>query len=506
MAKKISRREFLKRSAASAAAVAIAPHLRLLPGTNVSWAAGPGDAIVVFVQLNGGNDGMNTVYPLTGNQRTLYEQYRPTLKLPATTPELQPWQDVGLPLTAPLSVGTNADGAEYALHPAMISLHDLYQQGRVAIANGVHYPFANRSHFRSEAIWYSADPLGTSGLGWFGKYLDYAGFTATDVPAVILGRQLNPTFTPTSTSLLAFRRLSELEFPAEGEQSFKQDKFSLLYDESAASDPNVLPELSKIGQTGGATIDTIAQYYVSGNGLSNAGKVEALMLNASGVYRRNNSLVYSSPLNPEQNAAVSGMRLVRDLRHVAATIRADVGARFFHVQTGGFDSHSSQEQGLYHSTLLYQVSEAIAAFYSEMNQTVTLPAGYNGYLTGNLGSKVVIVTFSEFGRTIRQNASSKNSAGTDHGTSAPQFVVGAPVIGGQYGAYPQLDNPGAANKDDLRMSIDFRDLWGTLLERWLGVPAVDVGPGAGKILPATPSVDENGASYTAYTPLGFLAP
>ncbi len=506
MGRKLTRRQFLKRSLAGAAGVAAAPYLNWMPGTNVGWAAGPGNAIVVFIQLNGGNDGVNTVYPLTGTQRNFYEQFRPTLQLPATAGGLQPWQDAGLPLSSPLSIGTNDDGSEYALHPAMVSLHGLYQQGRVAVMSGVHYPFANRSHFRSEAIWYTADPLGTSSLGWFGKYLDYAGFLPTDVPAVMLGSQLNPMFTPTSTSLLAFRRLSELDFPAEGESTLKKDKFRQLYQQSGLRDPLATPEVVKIGDTGAATVDTIQQYYLPGKGLANAAKVEALMLDASGKYRRNNSLVYSSPLNPEHNPAVSGLRLVRDLRHVAATIRADVGARFFHVQTGGFDTHSSQEQGLFHSALLYQVSEAIAAFYSEMDQTVSLPAGYSGYLTGNLANQVLIVTFSEFGRTIRQNAVSASSAGTDHGTSAPLFVAGGTVTGGQYGAYPQLDNPGAANEDDLRMTYDFRDVWGTILERWLNVAPSAIGPGPTTILPATSQVDENGRSYTSFTPIDFLAP
>ncbi len=506
MARKLTRRQFLKRSAAGAAAVAAAPYLEWLPGTNVGWAAGPGNAIVVFIQLSGGNDGINTVYPLNGTQRSLYEQFRPTLQLPDTASGLQPWQNAGLAVSSPLSIGLNDDGSEYALHPAMLALHGLYQQGHVAVVNGVHYPFANRSHFRSEAIWYTADPLGTAGLGWFGKYLDYAGFLPTDVPAVMLGSQLSPMFTPTSTSLLAFKRLSELDFPAEGESALKKDKFRQLYQQSGLRDPLATPEAVKIGDTGAATVDTIGQYYLPGKGLANAAKVEALMLDSGGKYRRNNSLVYASPLNPEQNPAVGGLRLVRDLRHVAATIRADVGARFFHVHTGGFDTHSSQEQGLFHSALLYQVSEAIAAFFGEMNQTISLPGGYSGYQTGNLSNQVLIVTLSEFGRTIRQNATSASSAGTDHGTSAPLFVAGAAVTGGQYGAYPQLDNPGAANEDDLRMTHDFRDVWGTILERWLNVAPADIGPGAGAILPATPDVDENGRNYVAYTPIGFLAP
>ena len=198
------------------------------------------------------------------------------------------------------------------------------------------------------------------------------------------------------------------------------------------------------------------------------------------------------------------MGLARDLRHVAATIRADIGARFFHVALGGFDSHANQEDGFFHSHLLHEVSESLAAFYGEINQAVTLPGGYAGYQNGNLASRVLVVTFSEFGRTIRQNATNAVKAGTDHATSAPQFVIGAPVIGGQYGAYPQLDDPGSENEDDLRMTWDFRDLFGTVLTRWLNVDPADVGPGPGKLLAATPDPDADGRSYTSFTPIGFL--
>jgi uncharacterized protein (DUF1501 family) len=503
----ITRRQFLKRSAAGAALATLGPRFGRLAGTSVSYAAGPSDAIVVFVQLYGGNDGINMVYPLTGTQRAKYEEFRPTLKLPATNVEAAARVGAGGPGSSTvLSIGANADGFQYALHPAMNALHGVFTAGKVAVLPGVHYPHADHSHFRSEVIWYTVDPLGTGGLGWFGKYLDSAGFLPTQVPGIMLGDELNPTFTPTATSLLAFNRLSELRFPADGETLLKQATFRTLYDASDDLDPSLYPELVKIGSSGKTTIDRIEDYYKVGNGLANAGKVEALLLDGGGQYDVDNPLVYGSPLNPEDNGAVTDMRLARDLKHVAATIRADVGARFFHVAIGGFDSHTNQENGFYHSLLLQEVSESIAAFYDELNRSVSLPGGYSGYQTGNLASKVVVVTFSEFGRTIRQNSDNAARAGTDHATSAPLFVVGGTVIGGQYGAYPALDNPGSENEDDLRLTTDFRDVFGTVLTRWLNVPLSALGPGPGKILLTTPTADSDGKSYTSFSPIGFLAP
>ncbi|MFQ5478005.1 MAG: DUF1501 domain-containing protein [Candidatus Binatia bacterium] len=504
----ISRRQFLKRGAAAAATTALSPYLRVLPGTNVSYAAGPSDAIVVLVQLNGGNDGINTVYPLFGPQRTLYQGFRPTLMLPDTVGGLGSWSAEGFDTSSGiLDLGVNDDGTTYALHPVMGAMHALYQQGKLAIVNGVHYPFANHSHFRSEDIWYSLDPTGAGSGGWFGRYLDYAGFGATALPSVHMGSSINPMFVPAATSVFAFRKLSELAFPADGESTFKKAVVEGLYSESALRDSGLYPELVSMGGTGAATISSMEDYYLPGNGLTKAGKVEALLLDANGKYRRNNPLVYSSPLNPEDNPEIAfGGGLARDLRHVAAAIRADVGARFFHVQTGGFDTHSGQEQGFFHSYLLKKVSESVAAFYNDMAQTAGLPPGYSGYRTQSLVDNVVVITFSEFGRTIRQNALDVSSAGTDHGTSAPQFVLGGNTLGGQFGVYPQLDNPGVRNEDDLRMTYDFRDFYGTILSRWLSVPEVDLGPGAGKLLPATSGADADGESYTAFNPIGFLAP
>jgi uncharacterized protein (DUF1501 family) len=183
-----------------------------------------------------------------------------------------------------------------------------------------------------------------------------------------------------------------------------------------------------------------------------------------------------------------------------------VGARFFNVRRGSFDSHSNQESGLFHSQILREVSDGIAALYNDMASSVTLDDNsLTGYRTGDLSNKVVIVTFSEFGRTMRQNDPNQNSAGTDHAASSVQFVIGGQVNGGQYGAHPQLLDPRPNNDDDLKFTHDFRDLYGEILTRWLSVPVGDlVGPG--KIFAQTPSADPDEPAYLGYTPIGFLSP
>jgi uncharacterized protein (DUF1501 family) len=499
----LTRRQFLKRSATLAAGAAAAPAMRWLPGTGVSYAGGPGDAIVVFVQLYGGNDGLNTLYPVNGTPRTFYEQYRPTLKLPKNAGELTGWTNAGFNTTnGVLSVGPDGLGDTWALHPAMKAMHDLYLNGELAVIPGVHYPYADYSHFRSEVIYYTGDPIGTGGLGWMGKYLETKGFLPTEVPAVMLGGEYSPLFTPTGTSLFAFNSLRELRFPAGSRTSQRTAAFRAMYEESGLSDDMAFPELVNLGNTGVASVDKFAEYYASG--CSASGKVEALLDDEDGCYDNDNPLVYPSPLNPDQNPRLQGNRLANDLRHVAAVIRSNVGARFFHVGTGGFDSHSNQEQGYYHSYLLQRVSEAIGSFWGEMKQSgMTMPGGYGPYDTSDLSPRVLIVTLSEFGRTNKQNSSSANAAGTDHGRASVQFVVGSTVTPGIHGNHPLLNDP--VLDDDLRPSHDFRDLYGTILERWLDVPAGDiVGVGPAKMFAPTPAPDVLGQSYTAYNPIPFL--
>jgi uncharacterized protein (DUF1501 family) len=491
----LTRRQFLKRSATMAAGATVAPAMKWLPGTGVAYAGGPSDAIVVFVQLFGGNDGLNTVYPCSnGAQRTKYEEYRPTLKLPKNGESVAAWATDFDTSSGVLSIGNDSLGNEYALHPSMKALHDIYGAGELAVVPGVHYPYADYSHFRSEVIYYTGDPIGTSGFGWMGKYLDLSGFSATDVPAVMLGGDYNPLFTPTGTSLFAFNSLRELRFPAGNNSVKRQAQFQAMYAESALSGGS-FPELVNIGNSGVAAIDKFQEYYKSG---SATGKVEALMIDGDGNYNNYNDLTYASPLNYD-NGVFRDTYLTSDFRHIAATIRSDVGARFFHLGIGGFDTHSNQENGLYHSYLLNHVSEGIAAFWAEMKNTASLPMGY---ISGDISNRVLIVTLSEFGRTNRQNNDSANSAGTDHGHSAPQIIVGSTVAAGLHGAYPSLDDPQL--DDDLRMTHDFRDLYGTILERWLNVPASDIGPGPGKLFAATPVADWLGQTYTTYTPIPFL--
>jgi uncharacterized protein (DUF1501 family) len=508
---KCSRRDFLKGlSACMAGGFFGRGGLTKLPGTNVTYSVAPRGTttsnIVVFVQMFGGNDGINMVYPLDGKQRTNYEQFRPTLALPNSAADLTPWSAANLGGTAILDVGANLDGSTYAFNPAMGALHDLYTAGKVAVLPGVHYPAPNHSHFDSTTVYTSADPSGNSGSGWFGKYLDISGYQVTDIPSVIMGYEQSPLFTPCTPGIYTFDYLDSLVFPAYDDATLRAAAFAQFCQQTLVRDATSYPELARIAQTARSTVTNLTNYYNPDSGGKNLpARVQALLVDASGSYSRDNPLIYDSTLNVPTNPKIKGNDLATDLKHVAAVIRANVGARFFHVNINGFDTHSNQEKNLNHSTLLNQLSEAIAAFYNEMDQAIALPSGLSGYMTGSLSSDVAMVTFSEFGRTIRQNGTDATTAGTDHAASSPQFVIGGAVKGGaQYGAYPQFDDPGFEAEDDLKMTTDFRDIFGTILDKWLGVPVANIGPAAGAILLPTTVPDGDGRDYTTYTPLGFL--
>lgn len=433
----ITRRKFLTRGALTAAALGVPhPFQRALVGASRAWAADPG-AIVVLVQLEGGNDGLNTVIPIDdapgAAQRSLYESARPT---------------IGVAVADLLDTEIGADpvkGNRLALHPSLAPLKELYDAGVLAVVNGVAYPNQSLSHFRSEDIWYGANPNGPFTNGWFGRYLDSA-FGPSDLVAVDLDKTLNPSFFCEGCNVLAVGSLSEFGLPDDPDYpDLAAKKAAIQAAYAVESDALQVSGLQlAVGTSGDVLLGAIDAYDAIGTG-------------------------WSSNLN-----GVSG-RFARRLKDIASILRHDaqqptpVGARFFHVRQGGFDTHSNQgalegrQPGLFED-----VSLALKAFYDD---TVAL----------GVSDKVVIVTFSEFGRRVAENGGN----GTDHGEASVLFAIGDPVAGGVYGTVPALDD---LNKGNLKVQIDFRQVYATVIDDWLAAPGAHV-----PLLPGAP-----------YTTLGFL--
>lgn len=425
----ISRRQFLQAGAMASATITV-PHplFRGLLGSREAHAA-PADPYVVLLQLEGGNDGLNTVIPSTGGsdgnaQYNTYIAKRPLLGVPSSA-------------HAPTQIDLDPNGTRLALHPIMregdgsASLWQLYTEGKVAVVNGVGYASQSLSHFRSEDIWFGAldAATGTFSRGWFGRYLDAfeSGLVTFDC-----NETLHPIFASNTSNVLAVKRIANFKLPDDAEFPDLPAKKAALQAAYAieAGEPGASLQVL-VGQSGDALLTKMDTYAtVSTSGFS-----------------------FLNPL---------AFELARRLREIAAVIRHDVDgnvpatdARFFHVRIGGFDTHTKQANR--HQTLLQQLSRAVGAFWREMEAI-------------GADDRVLVVSFSEFGRRIAENGSSPTEAGTDHGAGSVVLAVGADaqLNGGVHGIVPSLNPPGSA-KGNLVFHTDFRRVYATVLQKWLGL-------------------------------------
>jgi len=351
--------------------------------------------ILVVLQLSGGNDGLNTLIPF-GDPN--YARYRPTLGIPTT--------DI-LKLTD--SVG---------LHPSLAKIKGLYDQGKVAVIQGVGYPNPNRSHFRSMDIWHSARPETFERSGWLGRYVS-ACQCADDnaLPAISVGDQLNTMFwtdttlVPAVASIGAFSFLTDTKY--KNDRTFQLQTLQNIYNQ--------------------------AGNWSTHEALIRRGTIQALA--GSDELQK----VASSYQTPVMYPANNG--LASQLKMVAQVIAGNLGTRLFSVSMGGFDTHANQKEG--QAKLFGQLGDAVDAFMQDLANM-------------KQQDNVTIMTFSEFGRRVKQNG----SAGTDHGTAEPMFIIGNNIHGGLYGTYPSLGD--LDNNGDLKFNADFRSVYAGMLRDVIG--------------------------------------
>ncbi|HEV8634633.1 MAG TPA: DUF1501 domain-containing protein [Chloroflexota bacterium] len=420
----IGRRDLLKRGALFVSMSLTVPSFlaRTVDATSdraISAAYGRRKALVV-IQLGGGNDGLNTVVPY-GDPR--YYEVRPTVSLPAAQ-------------VLPLS-------GEVGLHPGMAALKARFDQGQLAIVQGVGYPNPNRSHFRAMEIWQTAEPNRAPTEGWLGRYLD-AACCGEDRPvqsptlgALNFGDTLPLTLwtehvlVPSIGSIGAFRFQTDGgEAPDERMQHL--DTFRRLYAQTTA--PHVYDDfVRRVGRDALETSETIQRI--------------------------------ASTYTPAVTYPQTG--LANQLRQVAQVMTGDLGTRIFYVQQGGYDTHANQLND--HARLLQTFSDAVDAFFKDLEA--------HGW-----GDDVMVMAFSEFGRRVAENG----SAGTDHGAAAPMFLVGQRIRGGVVGAHPSLTD---LQNGDLKHAIDFRRVYASVVRDWLeGDPKQVLGDYEPlPLLPAAPS-------------------
>ncbi len=369
------------------------------------------DHVLVLIQLNGGNDGINTVIPL--DQYTNLSQARSNILIPDT-------QVLALN-------GITGTG----LHPAMTGMQQLYISGKVNIIQAVGYPSPNYSHFRATDIWLSAsDASQVLATGWGGRYLNYeypnfpTGYPNATMPDP-LALQIGST-----VSLALQGPTSSMGMAISDPTSF----YNLINGvQDPAPNTNAGKELTYIR--------TVAQQS---------------SIYSSVILAAANNITQQSTMYP----ATGTNSLADQLKIVARLIAGGLKTKIYMVNLNGFDTHSSQVDANTttgtHAVLLGRLSEAVNAFMDDVS-----------FL--NIENRVMGMTFSEFGRRIKSNSSD----GTDHGAAAPLFVFGKDVQSGMLGSNPVIPAT-VSTSDNIPMQYDFRSVYASLLQDWFCVPSPDL--------------------------------
>ncbi len=374
--------------------------------------------ILVVLQQAGGNDGLNMLPPWADDA---YHRARPSLGIGA---------DKVLKL----------DGY-CGLHPALSPLKALYDQGNMAVVQGVGYPNPNRSHFRSTEIWQTAaDSNRSLPYGWLGQYFDHCCQGAPATVGVSIGGQTPQAFNsahPTGVSFANPEQYRWIDHNSPQVSGVSADAF--FRQMSQSEDTSSGGSIGSINSGGGAH---------AGN-LSSLDFLERTTLDA----QVSSDKVLEIARKTQSRASYPNNKLADSLSLVARMIAGGLPTRVYYVSHGGYDTHQGQEKT--HERLMTEFGSALGAFCADLKAQ------------GNF-NRVMVITFSEFGRRVAQNA----SGGTDHGAAAPMFMFGGGVKPGLYGKYPSLTQ--LTEGGDLAYSTDFRSVYATALERWLKVSSADV--------------------------------
>ncbi|MEZ6015530.1 MAG: DUF1501 domain-containing protein [Planctomycetota bacterium] len=431
-----SRRELLRRAAVLGAAPAwlraCAPGL---PDDGGAQAAGAGIAAeaaaraercVVVVQLNGGNDGLNTLAPVGDD---LYFKARPSLGIAAAE---------GLALG---ESGRAPDAGHHRWHPSLVHTARRFREGQVAAIQGVGYPDPNLSHFTSLDIWHSGTTrMPLPATGWLGRAADAT--RAGEYPPLTLlalGQDVAPRMLRAARGLaVAVPRLEDAAIAA-------APRGASMAEEAARR--AVLETLQRAATEEAGGVDGAGAGSQSAQGLRLAAGARAARQVALDLAR-------AEDFTPK--FAWPKSELARDLELVARVIDKRLPTRFFFVSQPGYDTHALQREP--HAALLRDLDEALHAFLGEL-------------AARGLSDRVLVMTMSDFGRRVRQNGFGER-AGSDHGAASMQLLFGAGITPGLHGAPPDLAH--LDEHGNLRHTTDFREVYAGVIERWLGLPSAPI--------------------------------
>ena len=318
-------------------------------------------------------------------------------------------------------------------HPSAGPLKELYDRGDVAIVQGTGYPDSDRSHFRAQDIWQTCEPVKVGTEGWLGRAVrDLDPGEENVLTAVNVGRGLPRALAMPGVAVTSVGDLDSygmLSGIIEQEQRYEAlQVFKNIYAPAIGTGP-VTDYLARTGLDVLKGADTLKQV----------------------------------PAKYKSNVEYADNVIAKRLRDVARIHLADLGTRIFHTAYGGWDTHATELKD--HARLLGELSGAIMDFLQDLKDH-------------GAAQEVVMLLFTEFGRRMKDNGS-----GTDHGSGGGMFIIGERVDGGLYSEYPSLDPSRWEKDEDLGFTIDYRGVYSSVLEQWLGLPPSDIVGGSFEQIP-----------------------
>lgn len=388
------------------------------------------DRVLVILQLHGGNDGLNTVIPI--DQYNEYYNLRPNIAIPATGARKYITLD-----------STLVDAMQAGLHPDMLGVKQLYDQGKVAIVQGVSYPNNNQSHFKSRDLWFMGDDgktNPTSGSGWAGRMLnvEYPNYPQS-YPSAKMEDPLALELGSSTTSLL-FHRNDGDGIPVSISIN-NPNQFNTLIEK--VGNDKLPPGLENTYY--GDEIRWIKE-------IENKSQPYASQLKQKYDNGGNSSVTYPSLYTLNAPSKFLRNPIAENFRLIARLLAGGCKTKIFVVRMGGFDTHANQVESYNatygnHAALLYHISSTMKAFQDDLK------------LLG-IEDRVMTTTYSEFGRRPASNG----SYGSDHGSAAPLFIFGKHVKPGVVGNNPDLSNMPGGN---LILQNDYRSVFRTVLQDWM---------------------------------------
>ena len=314
--------------------------------------------------------------------------------------------------------------SEMAFNPVLAPIKKLYDEGKVALIHGIGYENSPRSHFRSMDIWHTCEPNKIGTEGWAAKVVRDLDPNGENVlKGVNVGQglpralALNGVPVTSVSNLESYGILSGVP-GVEQEREMLLERFARMYSPAIGTGPT----MDYLGQTGRDAL-------------------------------KGADVIRAAPAKYQSTIEYADTPVSKNLRDMASIYLADLGTQLFYTAYGSFDSHFNQTP--MHNQLCTDMSRAITDFFDDLKEH-------------DAGDNLVMMLFTEFGRRVRDNGT-----GTDHGAGGGAIVIGNRVKGGMYGVYPSL-KPEHLTEGDLEPNYDFRGLYSTVIDKWLGLDPVPI--------------------------------